>query len=711
MEAGTPAPSSSMVARGVAALTFAVALVCVPAAMGATSGASMVKDVNPGDTFPPTELAALGDAVLYRAYDGEDIELWRSNGTPEGTFELKNIAADPPGVPPKSSIPTGLTEMGGFVYFQANTPDETGSELWRSDGTEAGTVLVKDINTAFVGAAHSYPTNLTDVNGTLFFAAKGGPSFFGDHWDLWLSDGTEAGTVLIKDLDSPNPPEHLTNVNGTLYFTLADGATGTELWVSDGTTGGTKIVKDIAPGVGSSNPGSLTDFNGMLIFAADDGINGRELWRSVDGTAGNTTIVKNIDPDPGDSSNPDQFEKLPGVGLNPDRLLFGAESNGDFTRGIWETDGTEPNTRLVKTIRDPAELTEIDGTIFFQGFDGPQNTTPGTHSQELWKTDGTEGGTVLVKDINDGFGSFPQLLTELNGTLYFQANDGIHGMELWRSDGTGAGTVMAADIKSGAGDGAPTRLTAAGSLLFFSADDGQNGREVWRAPAETTPPQTTIDSGPANGSTTSDETATFTFSSSEESTFECRTDGGIFSACVSPQTVGPLAVGEHTFEVRATDVVGNIDPTPASRTFVREAGASPSPVPPPQTPPTDSTTPDGPAADTKRPALKLKSAKPRKLAKPVKLKVTCDEDCSVAIKGTAKLKGKSGSTTKRAKKLKLKTVRAELSAQTTTKLKLKPAKRLKRKLKAARRATVKIRATATDAAGNKTMATAKVKLR
>ena len=90
-------------------------------------------------------------------------------------------------------------------------------------------------------------------------------------------------------------PADLTNVNGTLYFAATDGAHGVELWKSDGTAAGTVMVKDIDPGASGSFPAHLTNVNGTLYFAANDGTHGEELWKS-DGTAAGTVMVKDIVP-------------------------------------------------------------------------------------------------------------------------------------------------------------------------------------------------------------------------------------------------------------------------------------------------------------------------------------------------------------------------------------------------------------------------------
>ena len=111
--------------------------------------------------------------------------------------------------------------------------------------------------------------------------------------------------VLVKDFNPgpvPGGIGNLTDVNGTLYFQAYEPATGYELWKSDGTLAGTELVKNINPGIQSeSQIGNLTDVNGTLFFRANDSTNGTELWKS-DGTAAGTVMVKDINP--GGDSNP-----------------------------------------------------------------------------------------------------------------------------------------------------------------------------------------------------------------------------------------------------------------------------------------------------------------------------------------------------------------------------------------------------------------------
>src|SRR4051812_17951906 len=85
-----------------------------------------------------------------------------------------------------------FTAAGPIVYFRA-TNQNTGTELWRTDGTTGGTTLVKDIQP---GQGSSAPELITNVSGTIYFSASGP----GSGIELWKTDGTEAGTVLVKDV-------------------------------------------------------------------------------------------------------------------------------------------------------------------------------------------------------------------------------------------------------------------------------------------------------------------------------------------------------------------------------------------------------------------------------------------------------------------------------------------------------------------------------
>ncbi|HQR14657.1 MAG TPA: Ig-like domain-containing protein [Nitrospira sp.] len=216
------------------------------------------------------------------------------------------------------------------------------------------------------------------MNGTLFFTAGDGVNGV----ELWKSDGTAAGTVLVKDIVpgiSSSTPELLTNVNGTLFFRVLDPVNGPELWKSDGTVGGTVLVKDTNASSAASTLIELIDVNGTLFFVADDEVNGLELWKS-DGTPAGTALVKDI---------------MPGTGGS----FFIGVSNG---------------------------LTNVNGTLFL----GALNSANG---RELWKSDGTEDGTVLVKDILPGSGSSLAFIPmiSVNGTLFFRGTNGINGQELW----------------------------------------------------------------------------------------------------------------------------------------------------------------------------------------------------------------------------------------------------------------------------------------
>ncbi len=354
--------------------------------------------------------------------------------------------------------------MDGVAYFAASNPT-VGRELWRTDGTLAGTWLVKDIVAGRGGAA---PEQLTAVGSTLYFTAS-----TGQHGrELWRSDGTEAGTQLVADVfagPSSSSPAGLIPFAGALYFSADDGIAGRELWKSDGTASGTERVADIH-GSGSSNPQSMTVAGGQLFFSAGRPAEGVELWKS-DGTASGTVLVKNI-ASFSLSSSPTNLVEMNGI------LYCTAWFN------LWRSDGTEAGTYRVDpsgpTSTEPQNLVVAGDTLFFTARVDPWG-------RELWKTDGTDAGTMMVRNIRSSSGAFAENVpltsfAVFEEELYFAANDGVHGMELWRSDGTEAGTVLFKDIRAGSStmSSSPKDLTVVGSDLYFIANDGLTGERLWR---------------------------------------------------------------------------------------------------------------------------------------------------------------------------------------------------------------------------------------
>jgi ELWxxDGT repeat protein len=163
---------------------------------------------------------------------------------------------------------------GGIVFALNSTP--TVSELWKSDGTFAGTGLLKDINP---GPASADVYEITSVAGVAYFGANDGVN----GRELWRSDGTAAGTYLLKDIApgaASSDPRGLVEANGRLFFVANDGVHGGEIWTSDGTPYGTRLFADVVEGSGSSspNPYYMNATNDLLFFAATEDSTGRELY-------------------------------------------------------------------------------------------------------------------------------------------------------------------------------------------------------------------------------------------------------------------------------------------------------------------------------------------------------------------------------------------------------------------------------------------------
>ena len=403
-----------------------------------------VADINSGTGSSPGRPIVFKDKLYFGAKNDIGYGLWKSDGTEAGTVMVTDDIH-----PKMNTIARGVV-FKDELYFQAGD-DGGGDELWKSDGEPCGsigtdgtwslnekacgTVMVKDIRS---GPDSSSPNFLTVFKDELYFQANDG-----NGEDLWKSDGTADGTVKIKDINTY--PHSLTVFKDELYFSATDGINGQELWKYD-PENGAEMVTDINPGPAGSNPYYLRGVGDTLYFAADDGTHGHELWKS--------------DGEPCGSM----------------------DSLGIWSSNTWEVCGTV----MVADINpgpagsSPTHLNVFDGALYF----GARGATSGS---EFWKSDGepcgsigTDGtwssngkvcGTVMVKDINPGGNSSPKYFTVYKDKLYFQASldDASTVVELWKYDPLTDSTVMVTE--RGPSEVEPKWLTVFDGALYFSADE------------------------------------------------------------------------------------------------------------------------------------------------------------------------------------------------------------------------------------------------
>jgi ELWxxDGT repeat protein len=408
--------------------------------------------------------------VFFAGRDAEHgLELWKSDGTGPGTMLVADIYPGPTG-----SFPTKPVDFGGVAFFVADDGVH-GEEIWMSTGTAAGTQMVRDI---WPGSDGSFPSQLVAINGLLYFQASdpaGGR-------ELWRSDGTAAGTFAAADV-TPGPtgsnPQNVTPLGGLVLFVANDSVHGFEPWVTDGTPGGAQLLADVNPGPFSmyalSWPfgGPFPVFDGKAYFPADDGTHGSELWRT-DGSPSGTELFMDLVDGP-DSSFP-----APRLALSDGLLFTVTDGPGDPNR-LWRTDGTELGTVQVAGV-GPAQaesIVEMDGAIYFV-----------VSRSQLWKTDGTPGAEELVYDIGQpacAANHFFTHLTPVDGRIFMVGRAPGGDDEPWISDGTTIGTQKIADIRPNGSSpfhvergSEPTRPVPLGDIVLFTADDGEHGRELWR---------------------------------------------------------------------------------------------------------------------------------------------------------------------------------------------------------------------------------------
>jgi ELWxxDGT repeat protein len=490
---------------------------------GTAAGTVMVSSaLCPSPCTAIRPLGTVGDvALLAGISESGGSRLWRSDGTPEGTFLL-------PGPLTILSDDTRIAQnLPGFLLFVA-CDDATGCEIWRSDGTREGTEVVSDI---YPGLFGSYPRHLTAWRGRVYFLAETYPQtglwstdgtaagtrfvapssadldreenvlvatpsrlFFTslDSTDqLWTSDGTPAGTRLVRRfpaLDCPNPHycpasflTYLQPAGDEVYFPAGDG-TQVELWASDGTRSGTRRLTDFS-GRANLYPTPPWKLGDRWVFTALAGgpVQRTNLWTAgrgftdpspLTGCRGGCPDVLSLFPGPIPAASP---ARLLFVGTTPSR---GAE--------LWSTDGTAAGTRRLTDVCPDACNTFSPGyTLPVLGSSGGRTyflavTTPNGAPNELWTSDGTPAGTYRVAGDTRGIGT-------LDGRVYYGAMESSR-LELWSTDGRPGGGERVSVLNRAAAGSSPLIATL-GNLAVMITFEGDRQR-LWRSdgtPAGTVP--------------------------------------------------------------------------------------------------------------------------------------------------------------------------------------------------------------------------------
>jgi len=437
-------------------------------------------------------------------------ELWRTDGTPQGTYPLLDFVHGPGD--------GGASQFCGndqLAFFVAR------SRIWRSDGTLTGTFAISQpmphaptllMATAggcawFQGTAANWadtslwlsdgsglpPVEFGPVQSTESWARSGALTYFGGRQtstghELWVTDGTLTGTRILEVLPGNqgiSPVELCSDGAGGVWFAATHPSSGRELWHSDGTLLGTRLVADLRPGSTGSGAQQLCPlFQTVFFMASGSDSHGGELWRS-DGTAAGTVMVRDICPGSA-SSQIGVIHPVPSMG----RVFFSAD-DGLSGREPWTSDGTAAGTFQLADIRPGASGSLLAHQGIFgngAGFAYFRATTPNL-GDELFMTDGTVAGTRLVGDLFQGTGSSdPIFLGELQGNALFRITTAVHGTELWVARPPTGFPELLGDLNPPRPNGSwvdyPSPQVAVGASLdgslFFAARDGVAGSELWR---------------------------------------------------------------------------------------------------------------------------------------------------------------------------------------------------------------------------------------
>lgn len=395
------------------------------------------------DTYKPTKSSEPSSFVKANGYDffiaigksGDYTQLWRTDGTPMGTMLIKEFEDHISDI-----VITNIVASGNQVFITTQGFTNAKWQLWKSNGMASGTMLVKELTDQPLGLEFN----------SLISSGDGGVYFYAPTGALWKSNGVATGTVMLKDFFEVSQIAQ----SGTRAFAIVrTSAGGEEVWKTNGTAAGTVKIKTIRTGAGNHVQSNYSHASNekLYYFIADDGAHGYELWRT-DGTTAGTFMVSDIVQ--GDESR--NFPDISSMAWLGDTLLFSAQSK------LYITNGTNASTSVLSAEKNVDNFMPFDSKMIFTHrikYYGPL---------ELWVTDGTTAGTEYIRTLEDG--SIDLNYTRINNFIYFTNNSNA----VWRTDGDVCPT---AEIDLNVTQVGP--ITSIGTKLIFGAYQKYYGKELY----------------------------------------------------------------------------------------------------------------------------------------------------------------------------------------------------------------------------------------